>query len=136
VRPYYPDAAADLQGRTVRVYWNFHRNLWSVQTWNNDVKGWRVHGYCDRIELLRLRFTVSLPGNQRVRKTRRKNVHAYVVGQVPKVGCRLKLKKPEQIRYNPYEMDQFQDLAGNTVTIARLGVMVGGKVWVTGKNML
>ncbi len=67
-----------LEGDYVRVYWNLHKQCYSVQT--RQKKGWRVTAHVDKACLDDPRFTVSAAGNARVRREQRKNVHAYVTG--------------------------------------------------------
>lgn len=62
----------------VRVYWNLHRACWSVQ----DARTRRVIGHANQLLIREARFTVSEAGRQRVLRERKKNVHAFVVGEL------------------------------------------------------
>lgn len=62
----------------VRVYWNLHRGCWSVQ----DARTRRVLGTATQVLVRDARFTVSEAGRQRVLRERKKNVHAFVVGEL------------------------------------------------------
>ncbi len=62
----------------VRCYWNLHRNLWSVQ----DAKTRRVIGHAKKVLLREVVFTVSEKGRLRVLREKRKNVHAFAVGEL------------------------------------------------------
>lgn len=63
----------------VRIYFNLHRRLWSVQSYVKG-KGWRVIGHAREVYLSDVTFKVSEAGRQRVIREKRKNVHAYAIG--------------------------------------------------------
>ena len=69
----YTDQAYDYN-KPVQVYWNFHKKCFSLR--QNGL----VVGYANCISLKDAQFKVSEAGRQRVLRTRRKNVHAYVQG--------------------------------------------------------
>jgi hypothetical protein len=60
----------------VRVYFNLHRKLWSVQ----DAKTRRVVGHARTLTLHDVTFKVSQAGRERVLMEGRKNVHAFACG--------------------------------------------------------
>ena len=62
----------------VRIYWNLHQGMWSVQ----DAKTRRVIGHATQILVRDASFVVSEAGRQRVLRERKKNVHAFVVGEL------------------------------------------------------
>ena len=62
----------------VRIYWNLHKGMWSVQ----DAKTRRIIGHAFQILVRDAAFTVSEAGRQRVLRERKKNVHAFVVGEL------------------------------------------------------
>jgi len=62
----------------VRVYFNLHTKLWSIQC----AKTRRVLGHANRVLLRDARFTVSQAGRERVLRERKKNVHAFVCGEL------------------------------------------------------
>lgn len=82
----------------VKVYYNLRKKMFSVQ--HNG----RVVGWMDRLMLLNAKFKVSEAGRQRVLKERRKNVHAFVCGELmeysPPDSCR-------DVIYNPYIFKSF-----------------------------
>jgi len=88
------------------IYWNLHRKLWSVK------QSGRVVGHHDLIFLKDCRFLVSKAGQARVRREKKKNVHAGVSGylamnaEVPhnEMGC--------YVMYNPYKHDTFIQRTG------------------------
>lgn len=90
----------------VRVYFNFHKKMISVQAKVNG--SWKVVKYVEDILLKNVKFKVSEAGRQRVIKNKRKNVHAYVYGEVIE-----SLPHPmnlifNSVNYNPYKMERFQ----------------------------
>lgn len=107
----------------VKVYWNFHKKLFSVQH-----KG-RVIGHAKRVIVEGVDFLVSEAGHDRVLRERCKNVHAFVCG-VLKHADWITVKRPEaeafgwpddlapegvRVSYNPYKAGSFMAKA-NTIT--------------------
>jgi len=62
----------------VRIYWNLHQGCWSVQ----DAKTRRVIGHASQVLVRECEFTVSKAGRERVLREQKKNVHAFVVGEL------------------------------------------------------
>lgn len=91
----------------VFVYWNLHKKCWSIK----DVVAKKVIAHRNSVRLTDCQFKVSEAGRQRVIREKRKNVHAGVVGNwvddVPRVDLPREF---ELVRYNPYEMANFQCL--------------------------
>ena len=86
--------------KPVKVYWNLHRNCYSVQ--QNGL----VVCHADKVELKDVTFKVNEKGRQRVLKEGRKNVHAFVIGYLDeKFADRY---HDIEIVYNPYEFDSFR----------------------------
>lgn len=101
----------------VRVYFNLQKKLFSVV----DTKTGRVVDHVSNLTLSNVRFTVRESGRQRVIKERRKNVHAFVVGD----WFRFPADTQEMVRdvhlvsYNPYKGPHFYDvLSGDAVHAA------------------
>lgn len=69
----------------VSVYFNLHRKLFSVRAEEGPAKG-RVIAHAPAVILDRPTFKVSEAGRQRVLRERRKNVHAYVCGELHGLG--------------------------------------------------
>ena len=67
-------------------------------------------GHADSVYLRGARFKVSEAGRERVRKEKRKNVHAYVYGFIRGRQDNISLIP---LRYNPYENVGFIDPNGN-----------------------
>jgi len=87
----------------VRVYWNLHRKVWSVQ----DVKSGRVCDHLQHISLTDAKFVVRKGGQKRVREEGKKNVHAFAVGTG---GCEKGVATRydgRPVTYNPYKNDTF-----------------------------
>lgn len=82
----------------VEVYWNLHKNLWSVRH-----KGIVIQ-HTDTVFIKDAKFVVQPSGNAKVRKTKRKNVHAFVRGTLTEP---FKIKDLKSIRYNPYKYTTF-----------------------------
>ena len=93
-------------GQQVRVYFNLHKKMLSVQTKQNGQ--WKLAGHAENVYLHNVAFKVSEAGRQRVIKNKRKNVHAYIIGHFTDGFKSLELDPFLTVRYNPYEMDKFQ----------------------------
>lgn len=106
---------------TYRIYFNLHNGLWSIK----DVNG-LVVGHAEEILLTNVTPVVSEAGRKRVLEEKRKNVHAYLKGQVSSVSGFKSYKDRElqladggleetfvqgvdftPISYNPYRKDHF-----------------------------
>lgn len=94
----------------VEVYWNLHKKCWSVRH-----KG-KVILHKDEVYIKKPIFVVRPAGRERTRREKKKNVHAFVKGEMfggkDFEGC------TEPVRYNPYEMETFQDCEKNPVMSA------------------
>lgn len=87
----------------VRVYRNLNKKCLSVQSWVAG-KGWRVTDHVQHIFLDNASFKVSQAGRRRVLDQKRKNVHAFIIGD--RVG-QPKKTPTKQVRYNPYVSSSF-----------------------------
>ena len=84
------------------VYWNLHEDCYSIR-----VKG-KVVQHARQLIVENPTFVVQPAGRKRVLETRRKNVHAFVRGDVTVV--RHQPRRPAgsvSVTYNPYESDAF-----------------------------
>jgi hypothetical protein len=86
----------------VRVYFNLHKKLLSVQTKVNG--SWKVIKHVFNINLTDVKFKVSEAGRQRVLREKRKNVHAFIEG--------VEVDQPidqraQNVTYNPYKYEKF-----------------------------
>lgn len=82
----------------VRVYWNLHKNVWSI------MKKGIVIEHRDVLTLINVRFIVSQAGRIRVLKEKKKNVHAFAEGIIMEDAV---MEKKDQITYNPYKFPYF-----------------------------
>ena len=62
----------------VEVYWNLTRNCWSIR----DVATGRIHAHADKVSVTNAQFVVQPAGRKRVLRERKKNVHAFVRGEL------------------------------------------------------
>ena len=96
----------ELLGLRVMVYYNLHKHTFSVQ-----YKG-RIVLYADYVKLKNVEFRVREGGKEKVRQEKRKNVHAFVIGDLVDY-CEFPCENipPESndkiITYNPYKYDSF-----------------------------
>ena len=85
----------------VKCYFNLHKKVFSVQ--HNGI----VIAHKDSLVLRNAVFKVSEAGRQRVLKEKRKNVHAYVIGEMEEYF------EPQgevnDVTYNPYVYSSFVD---------------------------
>lgn len=98
--------AQRLINKKVFIYWNLHRDLFSVREW-----GGKVIAHAHFIKLRDCEFRVSQAGRKRVLQNRTKNVHAGVVGYVEEISLEPKKFKNRQniAYYNPFKTKGFID---------------------------
>lgn len=65
----------------VAVYWNLHKKCWSIQSREGEDYG-KLFDHAETVRLQHCQFKVSEAGRQRVLRENRKNVHAFVVGEL------------------------------------------------------
>ena len=88
----------------VEVYFNLHKKLFSVR----DCKTGRVIKHTNDITILDPKFVVRKAGRERVLRERKKNVHAFVRGEL--MGYEDMAHAPElysSVTYNPYKYSSF-----------------------------
>ena len=109
--------------KPIRVYYNLRKKIFSVQ---EKVAGsWKVVEHTHNLAIRNVTFKVSEAGRQRVLREKRKNVHAFVLGDrcenVPKSVARI------EVSYNPYKGPNF---VGACIPIikAEYAEIVGGKL--------
>lgn len=95
----------------VRVYRNLHNNMWSVQYYNKLKKGWRLLAHMNEIYLENVTFKVNENGRQKVISEKRKNVHAFIEGDLNNISpnrreC-IDYNLGFNVTYNPYKYDSF-----------------------------
>lgn len=92
---------ATLIGLPVRVYRNLHQDCWSVQH-----KG-LVVAHADVVELKRFKFLVHHGGYERFQLEKRKNVHAFVVGELVSLNTIPQVGNSIEATYNPKKSPLF-----------------------------
>lgn len=92
-----------LIGTRVEVYWNLHKNVYSVRALNGPDRG-RVVAHVDAINLVDATFAVQPAGRARVLAEGRKNVHAFVRGIV---STPTLITPVDEVTYNPYKAGTF-----------------------------
>lgn len=111
----------------VEIYWNIRKKVYSVRPLEGPDKG-RVslRGY--DFTLKGATFAVQDKGRRRVLCEQRKNVHAFVRGQlIEDSTCTEGLTR---VRYDPYETEFWETLEGvkvKTAKIVRLTTSADGK---------
>ena len=93
----------------VQVYYNLHKKRLSIRNRGKVIK------HTDIIALENVKFHVQPAGQAKVRKNKRKNVHAYVAGDLASKQSfgNGNVEELELVKYNPYKNDFFVDLKGN-----------------------
>lgn len=89
----------------VAVYWNLHKKCFSVQSREGENYG-RVVLHADCVLLRNVLPKVRETGRQRVLSEGRKNVHAFLIGDLVD-DIPYSSKELEFIKYNPYRMSTF-----------------------------
>lgn len=105
----------------VKVYFNLRKKVFSVQH-----KG-LVIAHKDKVMLSNVQFKVNEGGRQRVLKERRKNVHAFVIGE----WCEYleEAIDTKEVTYNPYKYSSF--VLKNDLT----PIYKADKVWLNNKTI-
>jgi hypothetical protein len=94
---------ARFAGRKVLVYWNLHKNMYSVM----DAVTRRVITHTRNIRLNNVTFKVSEAGRRSVLHEKRKNVHAFVVGELCDTWIHPEDFTTREATYNPYLYSTF-----------------------------
>ena len=93
----------------VRVYWNLHKKIWSIQCCKTN----NVVAHAQTVQLDNAKFVVRKAGQRKVRETGQKNVHAFAVGELRNNRPDKPMLKYnfyhecDQVTYNPHTMDTF-----------------------------
>jgi hypothetical protein len=87
----------------VKVYRNLHKDCWSVV----DTRTGRVAFHANHVLLKNVQFRVQQAGRERVIAERKKNVHAYIVGELIGLGSRHPINVDCPVTYNPYKYKSF-----------------------------
>ena len=110
----------------IRVYYNFRKKTFSVQEKVNG--SWKVVEHTNEIFIRNATFKVSEVGRQRVLKNKRKNVHAFILGErfpfIPK-----SFVYRDEVFYNPYTGPNFMVVSENKpLDWAKYVTIINGKV--------
>ena len=89
-------------------FYNLHTHTWSQK----DRKNMRIIGHPKEAVVLEVCFIVGLKSNERVRREKRKNVHAFVRGTHGTEFARFLASslvddKWKEVTYNPYKHTSF-----------------------------
>lgn len=83
------------------IYFNLHCKTFSVRH-----KG-KVIYHAPKIVAYDVTFVVNKAGQERVRRERKKNVHAFVRAKSISIGADIDTSKLLAVTYNPYKNDSF-----------------------------
>jgi hypothetical protein len=95
--------------RKVEVYRNLHKRCWSVR------QGGLVKFHCHTVNLKSCSFVVQPAGRAKVVRDKRKNVHAFVRGNLCDLYYQGYPSCLDNIYYNPYKADTFLDFEDKPV---------------------
>lgn len=93
-----------LIGKRAYVYWNIHRDIWSISR-----NGSKVDGYAESLELEDVELRVRGGGHARANREGRKNVHAFAIGKLVSIDQHEPEGLSRAISYNPFKHDYFYD---------------------------
>jgi hypothetical protein len=113
----------------IRVYYNIRKKCLSMM----DPKTRRVVGYVRAIDLANVKFIVSQPGVERIRREQRKQVVAFVEGEINSLDMPTMLDLlpgMESVTFNPYRHPYFVDVAENAIHSAKRCTVIGNKMFV------
>jgi len=91
------------RGQRVRVYFNLHKQCLSVM----DKATRRVIGHAKNVALDDVKFIVSQAGLERIRREKRKQVIAFVEGNLEEVNNVDHADDWQTAYFNPYKVDSF-----------------------------
>lgn len=113
----------------IDVYKNLHKDIWSVR---NRSTG-KVIAHKKLVHVMDASFVVQPSGRKKVLDEKRKNVHAFVRGNLSTQITKTLYWRP--VTYNPYKADYFyyKD-TGEKVTSAKQALLNEDGVWVPSDN--
>ena len=99
----------------VEVYFNLHKYTWSVRQCSTG----RVILHTDKVHIRDPKFVVRKSGRERVLREGKKNVHAFVRGEISYCPDFDPEYHPDYldytlVSYNPYKFDTFVDVYDTT----------------------
>jgi|UniRef100_UPI004047975D hypothetical protein len=104
------------------IYYNLHKHCLSVRH-----KGLVVN-HTQEIALENVKFVVSQAGRKRVLEEKRKNVHAFVRGEIREMSFADRYAWGHVVKYNPYKYSSFVDENGTPVKGAKKVAIFGKKI--------
>lgn len=123
----------------VETYFNLHEKCLSYRPSGGKVQ------HAHTLLLNNVRFAVQPAGRAKVLREKKKNVHAFVRGEIAFVRPTLQDDcgdlSPEnmdrqgyrRVTYNPYKYESFVDaLTGTPIYEAKQVCLIGREMWVTG----
>jgi len=112
----------------VDVYYNLHKDKLSIKSRERLNYG-RVIRHVDTILLDGCTFIVQEAGRKKVLKEKRKNVHAFVRGNICRKENLIKSGTCRVVKYNPYYYDSFvYEDTEEPVYEAEIVAIVGKKI--------
>jgi len=111
----------------VEIYYNLHKKVFSMRH-----KG-KVIAHVCKATLKDASYVVQPAGRARVLRDKKKNVHAFVRGELVD-GLDAGIYKEDYVSYNPYKAATFVDSEGEAMynsDIACLDLGVSGKPYIT-----
>lgn len=118
---------------SVDVYRNLHNGLWSVRSRFADSYG-RVIAHKPWLTVFHASLVVNERGRQKVLAEKRKNVHAFVRGEMEDTSDGTQTvfyaNSLLPLTYNPYKMGSFYNPETNEPVLSAYAVLLGrdGKV--------
>jgi hypothetical protein len=110
----------------VQVYFNLHKKVFSIR----DMKTRRVIGHSSLVHLENVKFKVSQAGRKRVLDTKRKNVHAFVEGDLlDTISTDVIMENRWGTAfYDPYNFETFVNRVYDPVHEAKYAICNGARV--------
>ena len=122
----------------VRVYWNLHKDVWSVRSCKSGL----VIDHKPHMTIRDGYFSVWKSGQKRVREEGKKNVHAFAVGYIAQEQDIDSSAYHHKVSYNPYKNDFFmrssaelgseevsRDFVGNIRMESEMKVLSNAVIW-------
>jgi hypothetical protein len=117
----------------VECYFNLHKRTFSVRALEGANKGRVIH-HSDHVRLDDPKFVVQEGGRQRVIREKRKNVHAFVRGELKGLDAGpfgTYGNDMVQVTYNPYKYDSFVRKSDETPINGACRVLLENRrIWV------
>jgi hypothetical protein len=112
------------------IYRNLHRGGFSIRSCRTGL----VVGYTDDIVVRNAKLVVQPGGRRRAMEQRKRNVHAFVRGEITEiaeVAAEATASTTAEVTYNPFRNETFvRRDTGEPVTEAECIVLRGGKAYI------